>query len=49
MTVTYFRRDLLRQTRLVGGTSPERKLLLQPAGDASSDAVAIRDGWLGVG
>jgi len=49
VTVTYFRRDLLRQTRLVVGTSPERKLLLQPAGEASSDAVAIRNGWLGVG
>ena len=48
VTVTYFRRDLLQEAKLVVGTSPERKLLLQPAAGASADAVAIRKGWLGL-
>jgi len=49
VTVSYFRRDRLQEARLVVGTSPERKLLLEPSAQAPAEAVAIRRGWLGLG
>ena len=49
VTVTFFRRDRLLETRLVVAASPERKLLLEPAARASEAALAIRRGWLGLG
>jgi len=48
VTVSYFRRDRLQEARVVVGTSPERKLLLEPAPEAPAEAVAIRKGWLGL-
>lgn len=45
--VTYFRRDQLREARLTVAASPERKLLLAAAPDASRAADAVRRGWLG--
>jgi len=55
VTVTYFRRDRLREARVVVGTSPDRKLMLdtpeiRPARGSTSSARAadaIRAGWLG--
>jgi hypothetical protein len=32
---------------VVIGTSPERKLLLEPSVNASQAATAVRRGWLG--
>jgi len=49
VTVSYFRRERLHEARLVVGTSPERKLLLEPAAKPPAEAVAIRKGWLGLG
>jgi predicted metalloprotease with PDZ domain len=45
--ISYFRRDQLREARVVIGTSPERKLLLEPAAEASAAAKAVQRGWLG--
>jgi predicted metalloprotease with PDZ domain len=49
LTVSYFRRDRLHETRLVLGTSPERKLVIQPSPSAPARAQAILRGWLGLG
>ncbi len=48
ITVTYFRRDQLREGRLVVATSPERKLRIEPAVHAPDQAKAVRHAWLGV-
>ena len=47
ITVTYFRRERLREARFMVGTSPERRLVIQPARRASGLALAVRKGWLG--
>jgi len=51
VTVTYFRRDRLREARVVVGTSPDRKLVLEaPEGHRARSAGAddaVRAGWLG--
>jgi predicted metalloprotease with PDZ domain len=49
VTIGFFRRDRLREARMVVGTSPERKLLLDPADSASREEQAVRRGWLGLG
>jgi predicted metalloprotease with PDZ domain len=48
ITVTYFRRDQLRTTEVVVGTSPERTLELIPAKAPTATAAAITRGWLGI-
>ena len=47
VSISYFRRDRLREARVVVGTSPERKLLLEPSKQSTPRADAIRRGWLG--
>jgi predicted metalloprotease with PDZ domain len=47
VVISYFRRDQLREAHVVIGTSPERKLLLEPTENPSASAKAVQRGWLG--
>jgi predicted metalloprotease with PDZ domain len=47
ITVSYFRRDQLREARVIVAASPERKLVVEPAARANALSHAVRRGWLG--
>jgi predicted metalloprotease with PDZ domain len=47
VTVTYFRRDQLRQARFTIAVSPERTLKIEPAPHPAARALAVRKAWLG--
>jgi len=47
ISVSYFRRDQLRQARMTVGLSPERSLHVEPVAEPSREALAVRRGWLG--
>jgi predicted metalloprotease with PDZ domain len=48
ITVSYFRRDQLKQTAMIVATSPDRIVLIEPAARAPDRARAIRRGLLGL-
>jgi hypothetical protein len=46
--VAYFRRDELREARVVLGQSPERRLTVSVDPHAPAAARAVRAGWFGL-
>ncbi len=47
VTVTYFRRDQLRESRFTVAVSPERRVQIEAARRPAASALAVRKGWLG--
>jgi predicted metalloprotease with PDZ domain len=46
VTLTYFRRDELRETRLTLGQRPYNRLAIRPQPDAAPGQQAVYEGWL---
>jgi predicted metalloprotease with PDZ domain len=47
VTVSYFRRDQLRESRFTVAVSPERRVQIEPSRRPPARALAVRKGWLG--